>query len=504
MSKIKILSTTDIHGTIYPYNYGNNQENNYGIAKIKTLIDSIRDENTIVIDNGDTIEGSPFTYYHYSFHKDEICPLSTAMNTIKYDFLNVGNHDFNYGPDALFKHIETVGAPCITGNVLYKGKHLGPEYIVKNLCDKKIVFFAITTHFVPKWEDPKNIEDFEFIDAYQYTKNLVPQIKEKENPDYIVCVYHGGFENDLDTGELLDDTGENQGYQILKEIEDIDIMITGHQHRTNKGKLFNKPYTQSFQKGEYLSYIEIDTETNNIITDLIDPDCEPDKEILDICNLEEKEVQKWLDTPLGKTDMDLLIHDGMDARINKSQLVTFINNIQKEVSGAQLSGCAIFLFASGLKKDITMRDIMSTYFFPNTLVVKKISGKALKEYLERCADFWEVKDNKIIINPLFDFPTPAHHNYDMVDGVEYTIKVSNPHGQRIISLTKDGIPVKEDDEFTIAVNNYRAGGSGGFEMIKESETIKEIQKSVIDILADYIIENKNINFTEQHNIQVII
>ena len=504
MSKIKILSTTDLHGTIYPYNYGNNQENNYGIAKIKTLIDSIRDENTIVIDNGDTIEGSPFTYYHYSFHKDEICPLSTAMNTIKYDFLNVGNHDFNYGPDALFKHIETVGAPCITGNVLYKGKHLGPEYIVKNLCDKKIVFFAITTHFVPKWEDPKNIEDFEFIDAYQYTKNLVPQIKEKENPDYIVCVYHGGFENDLDTGELHDNTGENQGYQILKEIEDIDIMITGHQHRTNKGKLFNKPYTQSFQKGEYLSYIEIDTETNNIVTDLIDPDCEPDKEILEICNSEEKEVQKWLDTPLGKTDMDLLIHDGIDARINKSQLVTFINNIQKEVSGAQLSGCAIFLFASGLKKDITMRDIMSTYFFPNTLVVKKISGKALKEYLERCADFWELKDNKIIVNPIYDFPTPAHHNYDMVDGVEYTIKVSNPHGQRIISLTKDGIPVKEDDEFTIAVNNYRAGGSGGFEMIKESETIKEIQKSVIDILADYIIKNKNINFTEQHNIKVII
>lgn len=504
MSKIKILSTTDLHGTIYPYNYGNNQENNYGIAKIKTLIDSIRDENTIVIDNGDTIEGSPFTYYHYSFHKDEICPLSTAMNAIRYDFLNVGNHDFNYGPDALFKHIETVGAPCITGNVLYKGKHLGPEYIVKNLCDKKIVFFAITTHFVPKWEDPKNIEDFEFIDAYQYTKKLVPQIKEKENPDYIVCVYHGGFENDLDTGELHDNTGENQGYQILKEIEDIDIMITGHQHRTNKGKLFNKPYTQSFQKGEYLSYIEIDTETNNIITDLIDPDCEPDKEILEICNSEEKEVQKWLDTPLGKTDMDLLIHDGIDARINKSQLVTFINNIQKEVSGAQLSGCAIFLFASGLKKDITTRDIMSTYFFPNTLVVKKISGKALKEYLERCADFWELKDNKIIVNPIYDFPTPAHHNYDMVDGVEYTIKVSNPHGQRIISLTKDGIPVKEDDEFTIAVNNYRAGGSGGFEMIKESETIKEIQKSVIDILADYIIKNKNINFAEQHNIQVII
>ena len=162
MSKIiRILSTTDLHGTIYPYDYANHKEHTYGVAQIKTLIDSLRDENTIVIDNGDTIEGSPFTYYHYANNIDKVCPLSLAMKTIKYDFLNVGNHDFNYGPDALFKHIEAVDTPCITSNVLYKDKHLGPEYIVKNLCDKKIVFFAVTTHFVPKWENPINIKDGE-------------------------------------------------------------------------------------------------------------------------------------------------------------------------------------------------------------------------------------------------------------------------------------------------------------------------------------------------------
>ena len=500
---IKILSTTDIHGIIYPYGYADHKPMNYGLAKIKSLVDSLRDENTILIDNGDTIEGSPFTYYHYNNHRDEICQLSKAMKLMGYDMLNVGNHDFNYGPQALLNHIEAVGAPCISANVLYNNKLLGPEYIIKNLCNKKLAFFGVTTHFVPHWEEPETIKGFEFIDAYECAKHLVQKIKTQENPDYIICVYHGGFENDLETGQPGENTGENQGYKMLKELKDIDILITGHQHRTCEGYLFDKPYTQSFQRGEYLSCIEINTKDNTIKPSLIIPELPADESVMNLCQKEEDEVQKWLDTPLGKTDMDIKIEDGFDARLNKSQLVTFINNIQMQTSGAQLSGAAIFLFASGLRKEITMRDLMSTYFFPNTLVVKKVTGKTLKAYLERCADFWAVQNDEIIVNPVYDFPTPAHHNYDMVDGVEYTIKVSNPHGQRIISLTKDGVPVKDDDEFTLCVNNYRSGGSGGFEMIRDCETIKDIQKSVIDIIADYIIKNKTVNFKENHNITII-
>ncbi len=503
-NKIKILSTTDIHGIFYPYNYADNKDMNFGLAKIQSLIKSIRDEDTILIDNGDVIEGSPYTYYHYANKADEVCPLSIAMSKMNYDFINVGNHDFNYGPEALFRHIEAVNAPCISANVLYNDKLLGPEYVVKNIQGKKLVFFGITTHFVPLWEEKENIKGFTFIDAYECAKTLVEKIKIQENPDYLICVYHGGFEDNLETGEPQQSSGENQACRILREIQGIDIMITGHQHRTIQGVLYDCAYTQSFQRGEYLSYIEIDTDTNKISTQLIVPELEADKEIMEICQKEEDEVQKWLDTPLGQTKVNLKIEDGFTARLNKSQLVTFINNVQREVSGAELSGAAIFLFASGLNTDITMRNLMSTYFFPNTLVVKKVTGKILREYLERCAQFWQIKDNEIIVNPIYDFPTPAHHNYDMVDGVEYTIKVSNPEGKRIISLTKDGVDVKDDDEFTLAVNNYRSGGSGGFDMIKDAPTIKEIQKSVIDIIADYIIKNKIIDFEEKHNIKVII
>ena len=92
----------------------------------------------------------------------------------------------------------------------------------------------------------------------------------------------------------------------------------------------------------------------------------------------------------------------------------------------------------------------------------------------------------------------------MIDGVEYIIKVSNPEGSRITSLTRNGQFVKEDDEFTIAVNNYRASGGGNYNMIKNAPVVKEISESMVEILAEYIMHKKVIDFEPVHNIDVIV
>lgn len=503
-NKIKILATSDIHGYIYPYSYADGEKRDHGLAKLKTLIDSIRDENTILIENGDVLEGSPFTMYHYQNRPNEINPLSVIMKEMKYDFTNVGNHDFNYGEEALFRHYDVVGGTLLTANVLYKGKQLGPDYIIRNILGKKLAFFGVTTHFVPKWEDPEHILNYEFIDAFESTKRIVKEIKEKEDPDYIVCVYHGGFENDpKDGSELVENTGENQGYRMLKEIGGIDIIVAGHQHATVCGTAMNCAYAEPAFYGAYLECFTIDPKTNEITPELLEASLPADEKIMAIAQNEENEVQKWLDTKLGYTDKDMRIHDEYDVRLHKSQLATLINKIQLEYTGADLSGVAIFLNAKGFYKDITMRDVVSTYFYPNTLVVKKVNGKILKEYLEACARFWAIRDDEIIIDPLFDFPTPQHHNYDMIDGVEYTIKVSNPIGSRIISLKRNGQDVKDDDEFSLVINNYRAGGSGGFNMIKEAETLKEIQKGAVEVIGEYMMSHQNIEFEDINNITVI-
>ena len=502
--QITILATSDLHGSVYPYNYANGEETFDGIARLKTLIDQIRDENTILIDNGDTIEGSPFTFYHYCNHQDEINPFSTAMRQLNYDYTNLGNHDFNYGEDALFTHLKQAGGLCLTSNVLYKGKPVGPDYDVKEILGKKLAFFGLCTHFVPNWEDAKNIVNFEFLDCFDTAKRIVEKIKKEVNPDYIICVYHGGFEDDPQNSESsIEGSGENQAYRMIKEIGGIDIMIAGHQHSTSCGITMGCAYCQPAADGSFLSSFKIDIETNEITPELLKADTDPDKQIMEICQKAEDEVQTWLDTTLGYTDKDLRLHGELTSRLYKSQLATFINNVQFDISGADLSATALFLRAKGFYHNITMRDLLSTYFFPNTLFIKKINGKILRDYLETNAKFWSIQDDEIIINPSYDFPTPQHHNYDMVDGIEYTIKVSNPVGSRIISLTRNGQDVKDEDEFVLILNNYRAVGGGGFDMLKDAPTIKEIQTSAVEIIAEYIKKHHTIEFDDVFNINVI-
>ena len=497
--------SSDVHGYIYPYSYANNKPERQGFGVLSHTIKRLRNENTIVIDNGDVLEGSPFVYYHFEQEADKPNPITDIMNEIHYDFFNLGNHDFNHGQDVLMEHIEKLDSKCLSANLIYKGEPLSKPYHLINIAGKTVALFGVVTHFIPNWEKPENISDFEFIDALDCAKDICKKIKEEGKADYVVGVYHGGFEKEPDTGiDLGGGVGENQGYEMCQQIDNLDILLTGHQHRSMKGVLFDTAYIQNYHQGTELSFVEIDTETGEITTEILKTDEEPDQKILDMTKDEEKRCQDWLDTPLGTTKIDLVIKDENDARLIKSQVVTFLNRVCTVVTGADISANAIFLFAKGFEKNITMRDLVATYVFPNTLVVKKITGKILREYLEKDAEFWAIRDGKIIVEPSRDFPTPQHHNYDMLDGVEYEIKVSNPIGMRITKLTRNGVPVKDDDVFTLCVNNYRAAGGGDFDMLKNAPTVKEIQRSVVELLGEYIEKEKVIDFEPVDNINVVI
>ena len=196
---------------------------------------------------------------------------------------------------------------------------------------------------------------------------------------------------------------------------------------------------------------------------------------------------------------DLRIKDEEEARLHKHPLVSFLNQVEREVTGAQLASTAIFSGAIGFPQEITMRDIVSTYVYPNTLVMMEVDGRILKEYLERCAEYFKEEDGKIVPSgKLEDF------NYDMIDGIEYTIKTGNAPGNRITSLTFQGKEIQEDDRFTIALNNYRAGGGGNFLMLKEGKILKEVNTDMVTILSEYLMEHPDIHVDHQDNIHVIL
>lgn len=500
--RIRILATSDVHGTIFPYSYADGMKKPHGFARLNAVISLLRDENTLLLDNGDTLQGSALSFYHYLKKPTEISPVTTVMREMKYDYLNVGNHDFNYGTEALMMHLQNVGAPCITANWLFHGKPFGPNYVIREVAGKRIALFAIVTQYIPHWEKKDTIRYCRFTDAYETAEKTVSLLKKLEKPDYIICLYHGGFERDLAYGYLTEeDTGENEAYRILKNISGIDLLITGHQHRSLNGKMGDTHYIQTAGDGSEIACIDIYPDTDVIEPRIFKCDMDADMELLKYVQEEENECKAWLDQPLGSTSMDLKIEDDMEALLKKTQLATFLNKVQLEATGADLSACTIAPASGGFGHDITMRDLVNVYRFPNTLVVKKITGKVLREYLEKNAEFWTIRNESIDIMNRTDAPL-THYNYDMVDGIEYTLKIANPAGERVTDLTYKGAPVEDDQEFTIALTNFRGAGGGGFSMLRSCPPVSADYPNIADLTAKYIIDHKGISFEPVENIHI--
>ncbi|WP_078428105.1 bifunctional metallophosphatase/5'-nucleotidase [Alkalihalobacterium alkalinitrilicum] len=519
---ISILLTSDIHGNILPINYGNNDKSNVGLAQLSTIIQQQKssDRNHIVlIDNGDIIQGTPLTYFYARVCNIGINPMISVMNYMGFDAAVLGNHEFNYGQAVLQKSIKDSKFPWLSANILHKETKLpyyGKPYTIKILADNvKVGILGLTTDYIPNWENPNHIKDLSFENVVKAAKKWVPFLRNEEKVDVVIVSYHGGFERDLETGETTEHlTGENQGYQLCQEVEGIDVLLTGHQHRFLTGKVNNVSIIQPGDKGQALGKVQLFLEKQidkwEIVgksSELIKVDelTEPDPKVIELTKTFEEKTQAWLDQPIGKIQGDMLINNPLEIRTKDNALIEFINKVQMDIAKVDISNTALFSDQSpGLHSDVTMRDIVSNYIYPNTLKVLKITGKDMKDALERSASYFAPYNGKDIeVNLEFTTPKPQHYNYDMWEGIEYEINISRPFGERIVRLTYKGEPIDFDKEYHVVMNNYRAGGGGDYAMFQNKEVVQDIPLDVSELLANYILERKVIEATVNHNWKVV-
>jgi 2',3'-cyclic-nucleotide 2'-phosphodiesterase / 3'-nucleotidase len=515
--QLVILETSDIHGNVFPINYGNNKEMNTGLAKLATIIkQEINQLNcSLLIDNGDLIQGTPLTYYYakYGSHKEN--PLIGILNHLKYDAAIIGNHEFNYGKGLLAKAMEESTFPWLSANIVDANTEkpaFGTPFFIKEFSNGlRVAVLGLTTHFIPNWEDPKHILDLKFDDVVETTKKWVEIIRKNEKYDLLVVSYHGGIEMDIDSGKATEPlTGENQGYRICQEIQGIDILLTGHQHRQLAADLNGVTIIQpghngqslgriivSFQK-EYGKWRAFNIEAKVIsVSDTI----KPDLDILQMTKNIQDETQVWLDQPIGKILGNMTVISPFELRKKDHPLIEFINKVQMEAAGVDISSTALFHNgAPGFPNHVTMRDIVSNYVYPNTLKVIRITGADIKAALEKSATYFMLDENRQLkVNPVFEKPKPQHYNYDMWEGIEYVFDISNPTGNRVSKLVYKGNPMDLSMEYDVVMNNYRAGGGGNFEMFMGKPVVREIQKDMTELIADYFQRYKTIEATCNDN-----
>ena len=515
-----ILETSDVHGSIFPINYGNNRPSDVGLGKIASLIKRERAKNphVLLVENGDLIQGTPLTYHYAQFNNNRPNPMIVLANELKYDAAIFGNHEFNYGKDILASAVNESNFPWLSANIVSNETgepYFGKPYLVKKVGEIKVGILGLTTQYIPNWEQPHHIEGLRFEDAVVTAKKWVKTLKNEEKVDIVVVSYHGGFERDLETGEPTETlTGENQGYQLCMEVEGIDVLLTGHQHRQIAGNMINGVIVvQPGKDGIALGKVTIQLEKDEIGWNCVQKSAEllpvtsvqEDFSLLEKVKIYEDDTQEWLDQPIGKIDGDMIFKNPLEIRTKDNTLVEFINRVQMEVTGVDISNTAIFDSLSlGFPEDVTMREVVSNYIYPNTLKVIRITGQDMLEALEQTASYFEQYDGEEVkVNPTFVTPKPQHYNYDMWEGIEYLIDISKPIGERIVKLEYKDKPVEPEKEYDVVMNNYRASGGGNYFMYQNKPVIKEIPTDISEILANYIVEKKVVKATVNQNWKVI-
>ena len=504
--KLTFLHTSDTHGFLLPTDYQNRDDYSapISLSRASSLIKSERQrlgkENVVVTDAGDCLQGSPLaSYTHSTNNYRDLYTFTEAYNRIGYDARCLGNHDFNFGQDYLTYYVDHNKAPIINDNILDKETDVpafGKEYQIIEKNGIKIGFLGITTQYIPHWEPQDHVKGLKFVSAFKrikhYAKILRPQV------DVLAVIYHGGFESEPTTGVATEPhRGENEGYKILTEIPEVDVFLTGHQHRRLNLVENNTAIVQPGYRGEAVAEVtlEINDQTKQIekmSTKLLDTkDYGPDPEIVSIVKDLDQRTQKWLDQPLARLNKPAPIENAMEARLHGAPFVNLLQQMQLWFTDADVSATAIMSeTAKGFGKEVTMRDVLLNYPYANQLCRVKLTGKQLRHIIEHSASFLEKDDQgKIKFLDRWVKPKPQLYHFDVFYPVKYEVDLSKPVGHRITKLRLNGKPLEDDKIYHLAVNNYRAMGGGFYPEYSMDKIEFTLDKDYVQMFTEYLTKN---------------
>ena len=499
---LTICFTSDIHGYFSDMDYTRGEAGTTGLSRCASTFPD--DGNTLILDGGDTLQGSPLVYWLNRDPIEGAKVSARAMNLAGYDFVTIGNHDFNFGKETLETYIHNLDARVISANV--EGV-AGVERtaIVKLQNGLRVGITGVVTHFVNLWEKPENLRGITVKEAFPAAAAALDELKDA-GVDLTVCIYHGGFESDLQTGELLSATGENQAYRICKEL-DFDILLTGHQHQPKAGlQLFGTHACQSPDRGKQCVRVDVAVSENGIVTahsQMVDPGA-LETGLAEFLAPLDAQNALFLDQPLGELDIPLVPGEHMEMAVGGSVIANFFNQVQLEVSGADLSVSSLANVVKGFNKQVTIRDVVATYVFPNTLKTLRVNRRVLKAALERCAEYFDLDEaGQLRVGQTFVKPLIQHYNYDYLSGMEVTMDIRRPLGDRVISMVYQGKELEEDRMLTLCMNDYRATGTGGYPMYAECELVKDQNSEIAEMIIDYIDRHKSVVVDQTKWLKVI-
>ena len=514
LESLVILSTNDVHGRIFPYNYYKDEPDEIGLAQVYTRVRQYRQEydNVVLLDAGDAIQGTPLTQYFNFVKPDKPHPMSLAMNKMGYEAFAVGNHEIEQGTEVYNRIKNESDFPWLSANsTLNDGSTYFKPYTVVNKNGISVGIIGLTTPGIPTMLDSTYYPGVTWTDmvltAKKYAKILRPSV------DILVGLFHAGFRagEDAYKSEKLGLPIANASGLVAEQVPEFDVVFGGHSHRIKpeigtKTLETDKPLQIIARRwGECLGVAKFSLQNVNgdykIINKMawVEPvgGYEPDKELLQLLQPYHDKTLEYIRNDIATVEDTIY---GAESRFKDSPIVELINNAQLEKTGADISFAAGFrtnyVFAPG---KLQIKDVFTIYPYENYLFMVKMSGKQIKDYLEASANYYIFDGEKVMRNHEM-----AGYHYSMAEGINYIIDPTKPVGKRISKITMEetGEPLKPNQEYKVALNSYRANGGGGLMKAAEAMDAPILYKSSQDmrnILIDYLQKKGAINARVDNN-----
>ena len=537
---MQILSTTDLHTNLVNYDYYQDKPSQtVGLSKTAVLIKKARETNpnTILVDSGDTIQGTPFGTYKALIDpvaQGETHPMYKAFEMLGYDAETLGNHEFNYGLEFLNRMVKTAKINIINANVrdAKTGDYYYNPYKIVNKTftdtDGKQVTLKIgITGVLPTqilvW-DKANLEGKVTVDdPMEAVKTIVPQMK-AAGADYILVAAHSGIgDNEYTKNE------ENEGYQIAG-IEGVDAVATGHSHAdfpNGDGTSFYAKYPGVDDVNGLINGKPVVTNgkwkvvNSKAKLEKIDTKSDvADKDLIDMAAHDHNGTINYVRKEVGETTAPITSYF---AQVQDDPSIQIVNNAQLWYAKKQVAGTAdenlpllsaAAPFKAGTRGDATyytdipagplaIKNVADLYLYDNVTALLKVTGAQIKEWLEMSAgQFNQIdpnsKEPQQLINSSY-----RSYNYDVIDGLTYKFdltqpnkydregKLVNPDASRVRDLAYQGKPIDLNQTFLVVTNNYRA--TGNFPGVKDAAEKRLLNLENRQAIIDYIVSEKTIN-----------
>ncbi|MFJ8789626.1 bifunctional metallophosphatase/5'-nucleotidase [Streptomyces sp. NPDC102462] len=529
---LTVMGTTDLHGHVFNWDYFKDAEysdtagNAMGLARVSTLINQVRKEkgreNTLLLDAGDTIQGTPLTYYYAKVDPitakgGPVHPMAQAMNAIGYDAAALGNHEFNYGIETLRTFEDQLRFPLLGANAVDAKtlKPAFPPYFIKKFPVKgappvTVAVLGLTNPGIAIWDKAYVQGKLKFPGLEEQAAKWVPKLRSM-GADVVIVSAHSGTSGTSSYGDQVPYV-ENAAVNVAKQVPGIDAILVGHSHveipelkvtneKTGRTVVLSEPLYFAerltlfdielvFAKGRWtVESVAASLRNSNTVAD--------DPKITKLLSDEHAKVVKYVNQVVGTATETLTT---VDARYKDAPIIDLINKVQEDVVRAALAGTAyaslpVLSQASPFSRTseipagkVTIRDLSSLYVYDNTLVAKLMTGAQVRAYLEYSAEYYvqTAPDAVVDVQKVTNAGGRPDYNYDYVSGLRYDIDIAQPAGSRIKNLTFDGAALDDTQQFVFAVNNYRANGGGAFPHVASAQELWSESTEIRTRIAEWV------------------